>query len=348
MTAQNPASSGLWRILCIDDDQDVLDILQAILSSKHEVVVAPDGVTAVGMLDFCDADFVICDIRMPKMDGFQTVELIRKHPQYVEAPVFFLTAEHHRDMAKRGFEVGANLYLTKPFDPNRLLSNIDYFLNETGQQPRPKRLTPDGVQAEAARRPPTQAVPKAGGAPAAVAAGTPARVVVISRIQEQLRQACAALESRYECVACADPLTSLGQLFRYEPDLLLINPSVPKLSGWGLVQMLKQNPKLRDVSIVVLRDATQAMDERLIPTITDQKPLAHDASTSDIADAVEKAIASPSFRIRQKRSTLKEIAREEEKMRIQIESERALQRVHEMKIKDRYRRIQDFIDSNLG
>ncbi|MBN1868310.1 response regulator [Candidatus Sumerlaeota bacterium] len=347
MTAQTSGSTGMWRILCIDDDQDVLDILQAILSSKHEVVVAPDGVTAVGMLDFCDADFIICDIRMPKMDGFQTVELIRQHPQYAIIPVFFLTAEHHRDMAKRGFEVGANLYLTKPFDPNRLLSNIDYFLNETGQNPRPKRLTPDGVQAEAARRPTTQPVAKAAGTAAGAPGGRP-RIVVISRVQEQLRLACAALESKYECVACADPLSSLGQLFRYEPDILLINPAVPKLSGWGLVQMLKQNPKIKDVSILVMRDAGQTIDERLIPTITDLRPLAPDATSSDIAAAVESAVAAPSFRIREKRSSLAELAREEERMRTEIETERARQRVHERKIKDRYRRIQDFIDSNLG
>ena len=80
----NPApssSSEKWRILCIDDEPDILDILRTTLELKHEVVTARDGVEGVGMLDLCEADFVICDVRMPQMDGFQTVEAIRHHPK---------------------------------------------------------------------------------------------------------------------------------------------------------------------------------------------------------------------------------------------------------------------------
>ena len=136
------------RILCIDDEPDILTILSATLGMKHEVVTANDGVEAVAMLDVCDADFIICDVRMPHMDGFQTVEAIRRHPDYATSPVFFLTAEHGADKAKRGFASGGDLYLTKPFDPARLLQNIDYFLTESECEPRPKRFAVGDIPVE--------------------------------------------------------------------------------------------------------------------------------------------------------------------------------------------------------
>jgi len=132
------APPGTWRILCVDDDTDVLAVLSTALATRHEVVTAESGIEALKIIAVCEPDFVICDVRMPILDGFATVEAIRQHPAYADIPVFFLTAERGRDSAKRGFEAGCNLYLTKPFDPMRLLDNIDYFTRESGHTVRAK------------------------------------------------------------------------------------------------------------------------------------------------------------------------------------------------------------------
>jgi len=148
-----------WRILCVDDEPDILIVLRAALSARYEVVTAQSGVEALKILGLCEPDFVICDLRMPGLDGFATIEAIRQIPSFADVPVFFLTAETSRDAARHGFEVGCNLYLTKPFDPMRLLTNIDYFTKESGHTVRPKSHTLAEVAKaiEAARRSPAPA-----------------------------------------------------------------------------------------------------------------------------------------------------------------------------------------------
>jgi len=404
MTHSDSTGEKKWRILCIDDDPDVLLILQSSLGIHHEVVTADNGVEAIAMLDVCDADFIICDVHMPTMDGFQTVEAIRRHPGYADIPVFFLTAETNRKMAQRGFESGANLYLTKPFDPMRLLKNIEYFLQESGHQPRRKRLTREAAMQAATAHPPSpspaesQAPAAAGAQPvgrspvkarpdaarsdkarpdaaradvaradadktradvaranaarsdaarAGKARSGRARIIVICANRPQLARIRAALQALFECVACADPLASLQQIFRYEPDILMINPAVPKLSGWGLVQMIQQNPRLKTMPVILVDDDEKAVDPRLVPAITKFPVLAATAAPAEIMAAVENVTKSKGFAVRPKRAPLEALAREEEQMRAEMREEKLRQTREEVSRKNRFRKIQEFIDTQL-
>jgi len=327
------------RILCIDDEPDILTILSATLGSKHEVVTANDGVEAVAMLDVCDADFIICDVRMPHMDGFQTVEAIRRHPDYTTAPVFFLTAEHGADKAKRGFASGGNLYLTKPFDPARLLQNIDFFLSESGCETRPKRFTAEEIPSRMSQ-------------PAETATAAPpaevARIIIVCSDAAQLDRVCAALCDTYECVPCADAIASLQQMFRYDPDLLIVNPAIPGLSGWGLVQMVRNNKRLRGLPIILFDDPSAPLDERMVAAITDQPVIEAGAGTSDILAAAQRVTEADGFTPRPKTLALTELRREEETLRLRLETERVQAERQETHRRERYKRIQDFIDRDLA
>lgn len=335
-----PAQAANWRILCIDDEPDLLEILKTILGMEHEVVTAHDGVEAVGMLDLCEADFVICDVRMPRMDGFQTVEAIRRHPDYVDIPVFFLTAETGREKAKQGFAAGCDLYLTKPFDAERLLENIRHFQENSGRSPRPKRLTPD--QAEEAARGELKTAPAAA---QPVATGLP-RVIVVSPRDSDLSTARTALSQSCECVVCADPLNSINQLFRYEPDVLIINPAIPQLSGWGLVQLIRQNPRLKGLSILLIDDPMKKFDERLVPAITSQPLIPAGASAAQVASAVENLVGRPDFRIRPKTSRVEDLVASEAEAKKRIDVETVKNARAAKARRDRYSEIQDWIDKN--
>jgi len=203
-SGQSDSSQIKWRILCIDDEPDLLAILQTTLSMRYEVVTAGNGKEALNIIGLTEPDFVICDVRMPDLDGFATVAAIREQPAFSEIPVFFLTAERSRDAAKRGFEVGCNLYLTKPFNPMRLLQNIDYFTRESGHTVRRKTYGLAQLQnvLEPARRGRAPQMPTAGVAPApprpSVAAAQPAsprRAAPAARTEAQLRAEHDALEA---------------------------------------------------------------------------------------------------------------------------------------------------------
>lgn len=355
----NADNAKKWRILCIDDEPDILEILRFALGMKHEVITASNGLEAIGMLDYCDADFIVCDVRMPQMDGFQTVEAIRRHREYFNVPVFFLTAETGADMAKRGFASGANLYLTKPFDPARVLKNIEYFLNENGCQPKNHRHSQEKINAliKESHNPEPEAAPSVADMPTSVF--TPAmqdtkpvslsqvRVIVISQDANQLSRFEEALSKNYECVACADPLSSLQKLFSYDPDVLVINPAIPKLSGMGLVQMIKMNGQLRNLPIIMVQDLDKPFDQRMLPTITDQPALPPTATGGDVVHAVRRVVDKPGFRVRGKKFTMAVLKAEEERLRSEMDTEMRRLARSEAVLRDRYRKIQGFIDQNM-
>jgi DNA-binding response OmpR family regulator len=338
----------MWRILCIDDEPDILEILKATLSIKYEVVTAKNGVEGVGMLDLCQADFILCDIRMPMMDGFQTVEAIRKHPDYHDIPVFYLTAETGRDKAKKGFESGANLYLTKPFDPMRLLKNIDFFLDESGAQPREKNLSVREVELEMERQPVSEKTINhefVTEAPVASPMVKP-RILVISEDARQMEWVMSPLRDKYECIPCADPMASLQQLFRYDPDIVIMNPVISNLSGWGLVQTIQQNNQLRGLVFILIEDSSVNFDVRMAQAISSQPALPTSANAEAIQKAVERAICSGSFHVRSKRHSFEQLMQLERALQERIAKERQRKEKEENSRIERYRRIQEFIDSH--
>lgn len=341
-TSASP-SQKQWRILCIDDDPDILFILEASLGIQHEVITAHDGMEAISMLDACDADFIICDVRMPEMDGFQTVQAIRSHPDYAQTPVFFLTAETDKEMAKRGYAAGGNLYLTKPFDPMRLMKNIEYFLKENAQKPRPKRLAAEMVAQ--AKKSPQAAVP-ASAPPKVAPAGQPKpRVIIICANPTQLDHLHGALSHTFESIPCADPLESLQRLFRYEPDMLVINPIMPKISGWGLAQMIRRTPRLNPVPIILVDGRTQQIEPNLVATITKQPLLPASSTPAEIIAAVTRATNTPGFVVHEKKVSIADLVSEEETLRTQMRKEQDRLLREENSRRERFRKIQEFIDT---
>ena len=129
------------RILIVDDEEDIRAIVRATLAVKYDVVEAQDGVDALAKLDLAEPDFVVLDVMMPLMDGYQTCEAIRRHPRFRGLSVLFLSALNSKEDMKKGYGAGANLFLTKPFDPSRLLRNVDLFFETNPPQPHAKRHT---------------------------------------------------------------------------------------------------------------------------------------------------------------------------------------------------------------
>lgn len=120
-----------YRILAVDDDREILDILQGLLTMKgYEVVTAPDGMTAIAAVSKYRPDLMILDVSMPRMSGFQTCQAIRRTKGYESIPVIFLTAKKAEADKKYGERVGGDVYLTKPYNQNELLHVVDKLLRE--------------------------------------------------------------------------------------------------------------------------------------------------------------------------------------------------------------------------
>jgi len=120
-----------YRILTVDDDREILDILQGLLTMKgYEVLTAPDGMTAIAAVSKYRPDLMILDVSMPRMSGFQTCQAIRRTKGYESIPVIFLTAKKAEADKKYGERIGGDVYLTKPYNQNELLHVVDKLLRE--------------------------------------------------------------------------------------------------------------------------------------------------------------------------------------------------------------------------
>ncbi len=117
-------------ILVVDDSHFMLDLVSfALKRAEHQVVVAVDGVEALEKAKHTQADLVITDIRMPRMDGFQLIKELRGLTTYRFTPLLVLTTEFRDDQKNRGKEAGATGWLVKPFDPDELLGVVNRVLN---------------------------------------------------------------------------------------------------------------------------------------------------------------------------------------------------------------------------
>lgn len=109
-------------ILIVDDDRLTLATAQRLLEGEYRVVPVNSGKQAYKYLERHTPDLILLDINMPEIGGFEVMETLQKDPRWRKIPVIFLTADRSVETEVECFRVGANDYISKPFEPNILLS----------------------------------------------------------------------------------------------------------------------------------------------------------------------------------------------------------------------------------
>lgn len=138
--APEKVASFHGRILAIDDDKDLLQLLRVIFHPEYEYITATDGFLGVRKAMLYLPDIMILDIMMTKMNGFQVCEMVRKQPQLKNMPVVFLSAKSHPTDIDHAKKLGGTEYITKPFDPGRLRNTVEKLLKQFGIKPPGSRL----------------------------------------------------------------------------------------------------------------------------------------------------------------------------------------------------------------
>ena len=117
--------TGGFKIVAADDEADIRTVLQKGLEiSGHSVILAVDGEDALQKIKDEKPDLVILDIRMPKLDGIQTLQIIKKDPATKKLPVIMLTGNSSDEDLLKGYMYGADYYITKPFKLQTILNGI--------------------------------------------------------------------------------------------------------------------------------------------------------------------------------------------------------------------------------
>jgi DNA-binding response regulator srrA len=131
------------KILVVDDEARMRKLVKDFLSVKgYKVIEAADGEEAIDIfMEQKDIKLVLLDVMMPKMDGFETLKLIR---QYSEIPVIMLTARSEERDELQGFNLGVDEYITKPFSPKILVARVEAILRRSGHD-REENLCAGGI-----------------------------------------------------------------------------------------------------------------------------------------------------------------------------------------------------------
>ncbi|MBW4508256.1 MAG: response regulator [Scytonematopsis contorta HA4267-MV1] len=113
------------KILVIEDEKLSRNNLIKILRAEaFEPIGAENGATAIQLAIEQEPDVIICDIMMPEMDGYEVLKVLRQEPSTLMIPFIFLTAKTERADMRQGMNLGADDYLTKPFEIDELLEAI--------------------------------------------------------------------------------------------------------------------------------------------------------------------------------------------------------------------------------
>lgn len=118
------------KILIVDDDPNILLSLEFLLSkNNYQVFIARNGMEALASVEKDVPDVVLLDIMMPDLDGYLVCEFIKKNEAYKHAKVIFLSARSKESDIEKGYEMGADLYIVKPFSTRTLLEKITEFVS---------------------------------------------------------------------------------------------------------------------------------------------------------------------------------------------------------------------------
>jgi putative two-component system response regulator len=116
-------------VLAVDDTPENLDVVKGLLSEQYVVKAAINGMMALKIAEKQPPDLILLDIRMPKMDGYEVCRKLKANEATAHIPVIFLTGESDAASEADALEVGAVGYLTKPIDPDALLTKISACLS---------------------------------------------------------------------------------------------------------------------------------------------------------------------------------------------------------------------------
>jgi CheY-like chemotaxis protein len=126
--------SWMPRVLVVDDDPQVLRLLRLNFEMEgYDVVSATNGEEALQHVRGDSPDVVVCDVMMPGIDGLEVVRRLRADPDTVTLPLVVVSAKAQRGDIREGLNLGADAYVTKPFDPAELLEIVAELLAKRGK-----------------------------------------------------------------------------------------------------------------------------------------------------------------------------------------------------------------------
>ena len=333
-----------WRIMIVDDEEDIRALMAATFANTFEIVEAHDGLDALEKLERYQPDFIIMDVMMPLMNGFEASVAIRDNPKFNHLPILFLSALTTHENMTKAYRAGADLYLTKPIDSSRLLSTVQNFLKKITHPPQKKNYTIDQLReiAKAGVIPDTRAaqpappqttppslpkqaeteqvktefqtiadkqpVPKRKESPyVTYKAVLPHRIMIVDDDPDMVDFIKVSLHSAFEVVSASDGLEAIRKLVVYQPDIFLLDIMLPKMSGYQLCQSLRRNATFCNAPILIVSAKSTQKDIDYAKRMGADSYLTKPFTPKELLDMINDLIKRRQVVVRSKTHSIKDI-----------------------------------------
>lgn len=129
------------RILIIEDDPLNQKLHKKVVETAgYRATIAADGLEGLKFANEQDFDLVISDVMMPNLDGYETCQRLRENPKTAQIPILLLTALDNLESKIKGFEAGADDYLSKPYEPDELIARLNVLLRRRAAPAEPRQI----------------------------------------------------------------------------------------------------------------------------------------------------------------------------------------------------------------
>lgn len=119
------------RILLVDDEAQLVEmVVMRLEASGYEIITAVDGQEGLDKARQVNPDLIILDLMLPKIDGYKVCRMLKFDEKYKNIPILMFSARAQEQDRQMGLHVGADAYITKPFDPKSLLEKIEELLSK--------------------------------------------------------------------------------------------------------------------------------------------------------------------------------------------------------------------------
>lgn len=246
--------SNRKNILIVDDVTENIDILRSILSDKYEISAAKNGEQTLKLIkQGILPDLILLDVMLPDFDGYSICELLKRSFTTRNIPIIFVTAKENELDEKKGFEVGAVDYITKPIRPSVVLARVKTHLSLSNQKQHLEDLVKERTLELDDTR--LKIIRKLGKAAEFKDNETGLHVIRMSKYAQLIGQSLGLSKNETELILHVVPMHDIGKIGI--PDKILLKPGQLDTNEWEIMKTHTQIGAniLEDETTEILREA---------------------------------------------------------------------------------------------
>ena len=214
-------ASDSFHVLIVDDDPDLPALMRAALNEKNIIATfCPDGMDALKSIMRQKPDLIVLDIMMPGLSGHEVLSRLKKDPTMTDIPIVMLSQSTQDHDLVNSIRSGAIDYISKPFQPQDLVTRIDGLLKASGRT--------------------------------VVIADNDPMIVHLLKSKFEFEG--------YRVVTAGDGQKALDLIAKYKPDLVLLDIIMPALDGTAVIHRMRQLPKTKDVPVLIMSTRIEKED----------------------------------------------------------------------------------------